>query len=262
LGGAAWLAQAGAFNWVTDRVNRVGNLLMAGLDEAAMGLGLVVEEVWVTGRVEADGAELLAALDVRRGTPILRFDPVSARARVEALGWVREASVQRILPNQIHLHIVERRPIALWQHGGRMVLIGPDAVTITERDLGRFTNLPLLVGDDAPQHATELFDVLAAEPRLEKRVVSAVRIGKRRWNLKLDNDIEVRLPERDPLAAWLRMAALDREENLLARDIAVLDLRLPDRVVLRLGHDAAREALTGKDGHAAPRKKPAPGQNT
>src|SRR5262249_20815662 len=159
--------------------------------------------------------------------------------------------IRRSLPNEIQVTIVERRPMALWQNGGRMVLIGQDAVTITNRNLGRYGNLLLLVGADAPQNATQLFDILAAEPTLENDVGNAPRTGSRRWNLKLDNGVEVQLPEEGALAAWMRLAALDREQGLLSRDVTVLDLRLPDRVVLRLGRDGQREVLpkdVGKDG--------------
>jgi len=259
LAGAAWLVRSGTVATVSARASAGA---LAGFDRLSILLGLAVEEVWVTGRVGAEKDELLMALGITRGSPILRFDPAAARERVEALGWVREASVRRSLPNEIHLHIQERHPMALWQHNGRMVLVGQDAVTITSRDLGRFAALPLLIGEDAPKHAARLFDILAAEPALEKRVVNATRIGNRRWTLKLDNDVEVRLPEQDPLAAWTRLARLDREQGVLSRDIAVLDMRLPDRVVLRLGKDAQREVLPSRDGRAPPRKKPAPGQNT
>jgi cell division protein FtsQ len=260
FGGIAWLWRSGV---VAAAAERSAAVAWAGVDAASTALGLVVEEVWITGRAEADRRELLAALGVSRGSPILRFDPAAARERMEALGWVREATVRRSLPNEIHVEIVERKPMALWQSQGRMVLIGQDAVPITSRNLGRFSNLPLLVGEDAPRHATGLFDVLAAEPGLEKRVVSAVRVGGRRWNLKLDNEVEVRLPEQDALAAWMRLGRLDREQGVLSRDVAVLDLRLPDRVVLKLGRDAQREVLPSKDKDGRGlRKKPAPGQNT
>lgn len=260
IGGLAWLWRSGV---VAAAGERSAAVAWAGIDAASTALGLVVDEVWITGRNEADKAELLAVLGIGRGSPILRFDPLAARERLEALGWVREAMVRRSLPNEIHVEIVERKPLALWQSQGRMVLIGQDAVPITSRNLGRFANLPLLVGEDAPKHAMRLFDVLAAEPGLEKRVVSAVRVGGRRWNLKLDNEVEVRLPEQDPLAAWMRLGRLDREQGVLSRDVAVLDLRLPDRVVLKLGRDAQREVLPSKDKDGRGlRKKPAPGQNT
>lgn len=257
--GAMWLVRSGTVATIGARASAV---VLDGFDRASITLGLVVEEVWVTGRAGAEKDELLAALGVKRGSSILRFDPAAARERVEALGWVREASVRRSLPNEIHLHIQERRPLALWQHNGRMVLVGQDSVTITSRDLGRFAALPLLIGEDAPKHAARLFDILAAEPALERRVVNATRVGNRRWTLKLDNDVEIRLPEQDPLSAWMRLARLDREQGVLSRDVAVLDLRLPDRVVLRLGKDAQREVMPSKDGRAPARKKPAPGQNT
>jgi len=72
-------------------------------------------------------------------------------------------------------------------------------------------------------------------------VRASVRVADRRWNLRLLNGIDVRLPETDVAAAFDRLVALDHAKKLLARDITMVDLRLPDRVTVRLS-DAAAQA--------------------
>jgi cell division protein FtsQ len=92
-----------------------------------------------------------------------------------------------------------------------------------------------VVGDDAPQAAAGLFALLSTEPELSGRVLAATRIGARRWNLYLDNRVEVWLPEHDLLGAWRLLASKARDEGLLERAITLVDLRfVPDRIRLRL----------------------------
>ena len=89
------------------------------------------------------------------------------------------------------------------------------------------------MGKEAPQHASELLEFLGAAPELMPMVKAAVWVGGRRWNLRLRGDIDVRLPEEDPKAAWMRLAEYERTHRLLDRDVQVLDLTAPDRLIVR-----------------------------
>src|SRR5690606_33811569 len=130
-----------------------------------------------------------------------------------------DAAVERRLPDTIHVRLVERRPLALWQNDGRITVIDHDGREISGADPARFSALPLVVGDDAPQHAIQLLALLALEPDLGRRVTAAVRVGGRRWNLRMDAGdgakIDVHLPEINPGAAWARLAELERSKKLL-----------------------------------------------
>src|SRR5581483_533549 len=161
--------------------------------------------------------------------------------RLESIPWVESSVVERRLPDTIFVRLVERQPLALWQHNGHFSVIAAKGEMIQD-EVGEFANLPIVVGDDAPPHAEALLLLLATEPDLQKRVTAAVRVGGRRWNLKLDNGIDVRLPEEDAASAWSRLAALERENQLLSRDVVAIDLRLPDRLIVRVGADATQPA--------------------
>jgi cell division protein FtsQ len=100
----------------------------------------------------------------------------------------------------------------------------------------------MVVGEDAPVHAASLVEMLRSEPALAARVAAAVRVGGRRWNLKLDGGVEVQLPEENPAEAWAQLARLDRSNSLLARNIEAVDLRLPDRLVVRTVPEPQKEA--------------------
>ena len=200
---------------------------------ASAGAGLVVREVLAEGRRETTRAELLAALGVKGGQPILDFDPEAARLRVEALPWVRAATVERRLPDVVRVRVLERRALAWWQKDGKLVLIDHSGETIRAAAPSRFQELIVVVGDDAPGYAAELIAMLKREPDLAGRVRAAVRVGQRRWNVKLDGGIDVRLPEENAAAAWAKLGDLERKHSILSRDVEAVDLRLPDRLIVQ-----------------------------
>ncbi|MGY8991066.1 MAG: cell division protein FtsQ/DivIB [Rhodospirillales bacterium] len=196
-------------------------------------LGFTVQDILVEGRRETKQKDLLKAVRLARGAPIFAYDLDAARERVEALPWVHRAVVQRMLPNTIFLRIEERKPLALWQHKRRFSLIDETGSVIVRKGIERFSNLLVVVGRKAPLHAKDILKVLSAEPGLQKKVKAAVWVGDRRWNIRLFGGIDVRLPEDNPAGAWHRLAEYDRKHNVLNRDVEVLDLRQPDRLIVR-----------------------------
>ena len=236
VGGPGWL-------WYSGLAAEAAAELRARALATSAGLGLAVSNVLVEGRVETPREAVLGAIGLRRGHPILGFDPRAAKERLEALAWVRAAAVARRLPGTVSVRLVERRPLALWQRAGRLVVVDDEGVVIERDRVERFAQLPVIVGDDAPRHAPELLRMLASEPALRARVDAAVRVGGRRWNLRLDGSVEVRLPEQGAAAAWARLADLERRHGLLKRDVIAVDLRIPGRLVVRMSPAAVQRAL-------------------
>ncbi len=217
-------------------------------------MGLKVREILVEGRSRVPPQTVMTSLAVNRGAPILGVGVDSVRQRLEAIPWVESAVVERRLPDTIFVRLVERVPLALWQHNGKFSVIDAKGVVIQD-EVGPFASLPIVVGDDAPPHAEALLLLLQTEPDLQKRVTAAIRVGGRRWNLKLDNGIDVRLPEEDAASAWSKLAALERENKLLARDVTAVDLRLPDRLIVRVGQESEPKPTPAKDDRVT--KRPA-----
>ncbi|MDP2698623.1 cell division protein FtsQ/DivIB [Thalassospira sp.] len=218
----------------------------AELIDLSVKAGMVVENIEVSGRHKTDPDALLAAIGQKPGSPIVTFDVVAARERIEQLSWVRKALVERRLPHTIIVEIEERRPLALWQRDDGHVLIDSDGAQLQDYALGDYLNLPVLVGEDAPQHAAEMIDALSSVPRLFEQVTGAQRIGERRWNIQMANGMFIRLPENDIKKAWARLDQLDQENDLLSRDVLIVDLRLPDRTFVRLTPDAAENRRNPK----------------
>jgi cell division protein FtsQ len=245
--GGWWLARSGA-------IAAAGQSAESAFFAATAVIGLKVREVEVEGRDHVSRHAILAALAVGRGTPILAVDPVEAKERLETIAWVRAASVERRLPDGLYIRLVERQPLAFWQRDGKLVLIDRDGVVVPTDQLDSFGNLPVLVGSDAPQASGALIDMLATEPVLAPRVAAAVRVGGRRWDLHFDNGVSVALPEEDAAAAWHKLAALERSEGILERAVELIDMRLPDRLTVRLA--------PGEGPKTPPKKGHAPGKTT
>jgi cell division protein FtsQ len=239
-GGLLGLGMAvGLSSWVTsggfrDAMRDVDRRLVTWSGQT----GLVVRDVLVEGRRRTPPEALRDRLDLDLGMPLLAVDTAAAKARLETLAWVERASVARMLPDTVQVRLLERQPLALWQRDGRFEVIDRAGAVIEGAANDRpqeYAHLRVLVGDDAPQSAAALFALLSTQPALSARVVAATRVGGRRWNVHLDNKVEVLLPERNALGAWRLLADKARDDALLERALTVIDLRfLPERLRLQL----------------------------
>ncbi|BAK83239.1 FtsQ-type POTRA domain-containing protein [Komagataeibacter medellinensis] len=201
-------------------------------------LPLRVTEIDVTGCVLTSEAALQQALGVRTGDFILGFSVTAARERIDALPFVDHSVVERHLPGTIIIHLFERRPFAVWQNHGHFMLIDREGNQVrdqgmTGKDAEAFMQLPLVVGPDANTAAAALIDELSAQPEVRAHVAAAARVGQRRWNLTLRNGTTVLLPEGQEVAALKRLAQLQENIRILDRPVIAIDMRLPDRLIIR-----------------------------
>lgn len=230
LGGALmWGVQSG---WLERQWAAIADIAL----EATADAGLSLQAVEVHGRGETRQADIVAALGAPRGAPLLGLDIDAMRERLIALPWIVSAEIERRYPDRLLVTVKEAEPMALWQRNQRLFLVSRAGKVIETADLAKYSKLLVIVGDSAPANAEALFDLLAREPQLEERVTAAVFVGQRRWNLRFDNGVDVKLPEENPAAAWSRFAALQRQHDLLEKDVRIVDLRLPDQVVVRRAH--------------------------
>jgi cell division protein FtsQ len=204
--------------------------LRVGLVQAT---NMPIQDIVIEGRDHTPEALLNTALGVHAGDPILGFSLQDARTRIEALSWVQHAAVERRLPGTVLVSLEERKPFAIWQNQGKFVLIGRDGQVVANEDIAAFGELPLVVGTGAPEAAATLLDALAAQPELKSHVLAAVRVGERRWNLRLKNGADVMLPEGAETQALAKLMELQTSQALLDRPLATVDMRLPDRLVVR-----------------------------
>jgi len=229
---------AGAWWWSSGRAATAAGEAADRAIAGAAALGFAVDEILLAGRDKSARASVMMAIGLRRGQPIFGFDPESVRRRLERLPWVRSATVRRMLPGTVVVELIERQPLAIWQHKGAFSLVDAEGAVIERASLEGFGGLLTVVGMDAPGHAADLIDTLAGEPAVMMRTKAAVRVAGRRWNLHLENGVVVQLPEVDAASAVSRLAAYERAHGVLEQGIAVLDLRLPDRLIVRTEPEA------------------------
>jgi cell division protein FtsQ len=193
--------------------------------------------------VSADLAEAIReASFVTLPVNSLEVDVSAVRDRVEALAAVERARVRALAGGVLEIRAIERIPVVVWRSDSGLELLDQSGVRVAEIDSRlRRTDLPLIVGDGGAENVPEALTLLGEARQIGPRIRGLVRMGERRWDVVLDRDQVIRLPEADPVAALRRVMALDATEGLLARDVTVVDMRDPDRPMLRLTEHAQAE---------------------
>lgn len=193
--------------------------------------------------VSADLAEQIrVAAFVTLPASSLEVEVAEVRDRVEALAAVQRARVRALTSGVLEIRAIERIPVVLWRSAEGLELLDPDGVRVAEVDSRlRRIDLPLIAGDGADAHVPEALALLDMAEPIVARIRGLVRIGERRWDLVLDRDQVIRLPETGAEAALSRVMALEAEARLLDRDLTVVDMRDPRRPMLRLTEFASEE---------------------
>lgn len=202
-------------------------------------VGFGIERVTISGIAELSEIEVLVAAGIDSKTSLAFFDADEARKRLEAAPMIREATVRKLYPSEVAITLTEREPYALWQVKGELFVIAADGTVIDKMDDGRFAHLPLVVGADANNRAHEYLALRAEAGAMASHIRAATLVSGRRWNLKLDNGMDVRLPEIAPAQALKRLVSLQSDYRIMEKDLLAIDLRQPDRVVMRLTEEGA-----------------------
>ena len=206
----------------------------------ANSAGFRITSVAINGRKQLTQDEILAIGGVNGHSSLLFLNASSVREKLKADPWIAEATVQKLYPGQLRIDIVERAPFALWQRNGQMSVISEDGAVLERYVSPRFVKLPLVVGKGAEARARDFLALLARYPQINDVTKAAVLVGERRWNLRLNDGLDIRLPENDVGNALASLSRLDKEERLFSRDIVAVDMRLPDRLTVQLSDDAAK----------------------
>lgn len=217
------------------RAERIEHSFQQGMDRLTTGMGLKLRRVHITGASAEATPAIQRALDVQAGQPITGLDLAALQASVQAVGWVKEARVVRLLPDTLVVSVVEHDRLAIWQTGGRVFVIDSEGRAIPGADPGRYPGLPLIVGPGAEKAAAELLPLLKQRPRLMSRVDALVRVDERRWDLRLRDGGLIQLPAIRQEAALIQLDALDQRERLLELGFARIDLRTEGQVAVRPG---------------------------
>ncbi len=230
-------------------VQEVKSELLDIRDQLANAAGFGIIEVGVSGNKHISRDDILRLAGVSDHTSLLFLDVADTRGKLEANPWIAHATVLKFYPDRLRVDVIERQAFALWQKDGKLSVISADGTVLEPYLPGSFAGLPLVVGNGAEIKAYDFLALLARFPSLQDVVRASVLVADRRWK----NGIDIRLPEENVPQAMAELVKLDGEKKLLSRDIATIDLRLPDRVTVRLSDDlvqareqAAKEAKDKK----------------
>jgi cell division protein FtsQ len=200
-----------------------------------------------TVRLEARGLnaltydDLLFQSGLTPGSTLLLVNAEYTRAQLKRHPRIAEAMVRKLYPDRLEIEIEEREAFARWQNNGQVQLVAKDGTVLGPSVDPKMMSLPLVIGKGAEKRAAAFFALMEHFPSVKAETRAGVLIAERRWNIRLKNGTDVRLPEEDPAQALARLVELDRTRQILTRDVNVIDLRAADRVSVTLP-DAAAEA--------------------
>ena len=221
-------------------VEELTSALSDARNAIANSAGFRITAVAINGRKQLTQDEVLAIGGVNGRSSLLFLDAAVVRDKLKANPWIREATVLKLYPGQLQIDIVERSAFALWQQDGRLSVISDDGAVLESYVSRRFLSLPLVVGKGADVKARDFLALLDRYPQVRIATKAAILVGERRWNLRLKDGLDIRLPENDIGNALAMLSKLDKEDRLFSRDIVAIDMRLTDRLTVRLSEDAAK----------------------
>jgi cell division protein FtsQ len=245
----------GAALFTGGRAQALGSSVNGFLDDRLVAMGFGLKRVHIEGASPVAMAAIKAKLNLFRGQPLARMDLDDVRAKVESVGWVREAKVLRLLPDTLVIAISERESLAVWQHNNRTTVIDTTGQVIPEADPARFTNLPLVVGTGANEAAGEILPLLRQRPGLMSRLEAVVRIDDRRWDLLLKDGGMIALPASGEDSALIQLDQLEQKQRILELGFARIDLRDPQAIAVR-PRAGEKAALVAAKAPAAPTAAP------
>jgi cell division protein FtsQ len=215
----------------------------------ARAVGLSLDQVTISGISQMSENEVLAAAGINAKLSLAFLDVNDLRERLERVPMIKSATVRKLYPNELVITLAEREAHAIWQHNGELFVIAADGTVIDLMQDERYLNLPFVVGEGANTRNKDYLALLEAAGPLKSRVRAGTLVAGRRWTLKMDNGMDVRLPEIGAADALARLMKLENEQKILEKDVLAVDLRMADRVVVRLTEEAAlarAEALKKK----------------
>lgn len=233
---------------LTGGLGPAGDAMRTAFAEQLTRSGYVVRAVDVAGNREITPAEIAQIIGATPGRGLIEIDPAEARAAIESMTRVESASVVRLWPNRISVIINERAPFALWQNDGVHYVIDRRGIVLDGENPADHAGLPRLVGAGANEAADEMVNVLARQPELASLVTHAVRVGERRWNLRLQSGSDILLPETGLASAVALIAALHADQRVLDLDAQSFDLRGEGEMAVRAWPERAGPSSTRERG--------------
>ncbi|HEX8901618.1 cell division protein FtsQ/DivIB [Vitreimonas sp.] len=242
LTGAVFFLGAGVAGaaWLGSSLFDVREAFARAADGAAANVGFAIDEIEVSTIEGASAISPARAAEVRAlivpegRQSILALNPADVKTRVESLDWVQGVRVRRLWPNDMLIEVERRQEYARWQEDGEISVIDANGERLLTERAADHAHLPLVVGQGAGPASPPMLAALESLPQVRAHLRALVRVGDRRWNVELTSGTTVALPEEHPEAALAQLEQLQTEHALLDRPLAQIDMRVPNRVAIRV----------------------------
>jgi cell division protein FtsQ len=161
--------------------------------------------------------------------------------KIESLPWVDEVVVSRNLQDSLNINIKEHTPFAIWQDaGGRKYIVSKDGKILSVDNVDQFNDLIILAGIDAYKNVKSLFNILAIDPNISQHIYSATWVGNRRWDVRFESDLLVKLPANNISSAWSNLIKIYNMPGSLI-GLKTIDLRIAKKIYLEYSDQQTRE---------------------
>lgn len=232
-----WMLTLSVITFKHNLVGKQIDSLLSNIYQKTAVVGWGLNDITLEGRVKTSKEDILQAIGLKRGDNILEIDLQDIAYKLKSLPWIKEAVVsRRYFPNTIHISMKEKEVKSIWQYKNEFYPIDEDG-KIIETEYVPQKNIMQIIGKGAPEHFNALLKVISKDKELYERVKAANFISERRWNLIFDdveNGITIKMPEEDFEQAWKKLVKLDKTRGILKRKLTFIDLRLKNKVIVRL----------------------------
>ncbi len=208
--------------------NKIDGILHAIFENKFFAL----ENVYLEGQKKSSTKAIIAAAELKIGDSIFKKSVEQIKENIDNVPWVLNSVIYRKLPNSLYIGIMEREPIGIWQYQKKLYLFDINSVKINYDKFAEFKHLPILICDDINLYINELYPIISKNKELYSKITSIIRISERRWNVRFNEDLEIKLPEENLEEAWNILLKINKNNEFLNDDVISIDLRTEKRIFI------------------------------
>ena len=200
--------------------------------------GFKIENILITGTRNLSNNYIKDIIEIYKDGSIFNIDLSSIYNKIKQNSWVKEVSIERILPNIIKIKILENQPIAIWQNKKNNKLITANGDIIFDGNVNDFKNdFPIIKGNKSKENISSILEILETNQNFYENIWSLTFINERRWDLHFNQGLVVRLPSKDIKKAWEKIIKLQKNYNVLNLRLTEIDLRNPKQILGKINFD-------------------------
>jgi cell division protein FtsQ len=167
---------------------------------------------------------------IEPNTSIFLVSITDIKNQLEQLDCIDNLTIKRQYPDTIKIIVKEKQPIAIWQNEQKFLYITEDGSTMTIRKIEDVDKFIIITGKNAPTNTPDLINFLDINDEIKKSITSAIWVGDRRWNIKINEDTVIMLPENNPEIAWNKYVQFSNQADFKEKNYKLIDLRIDNRI--------------------------------